>query len=138
MPRPSSSFPIIPGMSPERLRAPDDLSPAEKRLFVDIVADYKAAHFKSTDAPLIVAYCRAVLDEQEASVRLAEEGQVVDGKLSPWLAVRAQAAKSMLSFSRALRLSPQARGPTPARPDKPQRQLSVYERMALGDDNDAA
>ena len=141
MPRQSAAFPVIPGAPQQRLRPPPDLTPAEKALFVDIVADYRPEHFKPTDAALLVVYVRAVLAEREAAERLETEGKVVDGKPSPWLSVLAQASKTMLTFARSLRLGPLARAPSRAsRPGKPERPLSVYERMALesDDDNDAA
>ena len=61
---------------------------------------------------------------------------MVDGKPSQWLAIWAQALKVTLAFARALRLVPLARAPSrPSRPGKPTRPLSVYERMAMGDDD---
>ena len=121
------------------MRPPPDLTPDEKQLFIDIVADHKPEHFKPTDAALLVVYVRACLAAREAAEHLETEGK--GGKPSPWLSVLAQASKTMLTFARSLRLGPLARAPSRAsRPDKPRRPLSVYERMALefDDDNDAA
>jgi phage terminase small subunit len=135
----SLAFPAISGSS-ERLRAPAELNPEERALFVGVVADCKAGHFKPSDAALLAAYVRTILTEREASTRLKEDGRVIDGKPSPWISIWTAANKSMLAFARALRLSPLGRGPNhPSRPSRalPQRSLSVYEIMALESDDDA-
>ena len=134
MPRPSAAFPILPGSPAKHLSPPPGLSPAEKELFLDVVVDHRPEHFKLTDGVLLVAYVRAVLDEREAAAHLESEGKVVDGKLSPWLTVRMQAHKAMLSFARALRLGPLGRAPSRAsrpQPLKPSQTLSYYDRMNL-------
>jgi phage terminase small subunit len=116
---------------------PADLSPDERALFVGIVADFKANHFKSSDTAMLVAYVRNVLTEQEASRCLAEDGFIRDCKASPWLNIRNQATKTMVMLARALRLSPLSRQNLPSRPNptQPARPLSVYETMALESDN---
>ena len=139
MPRQSAAFPVIPGAPQQRLRPPPDLTPDEKQLFVDIVADHRPEHFQSTDAALLVVYVRAVVSEREAAAHLETEGKVVGDKPSPWLAVLAQSNRTLLTFARSLRLGPLARAPSRAsRPGKPERPLSIYERMELDDGNDAA
>jgi phage terminase small subunit len=139
MPRQPAAFPVIPGPPQQRLRPPPDLSEAEKAAFIDIVSDYAPEHFKRSDAAMLVVYVRACLAEREAAERLGTEGKVTGGKPSPWLSVQAQANKSMLTFARSLRLGPLARAPSRAsRPSKPQRPLSIYEKMALEDGDDAA
>jgi phage terminase small subunit len=118
MPRPSAAslhFPSI--IRTERLAPPAELSPDERQIFVDIVSTVAADHFRPSDSPLLVAYCRAILLEREAAEHLATHGRVsLDNKPSAWLAIQAQATKSMLSLSRALKLSPMARRPYQIRP----------------------
>jgi phage terminase small subunit len=132
----SLAFPSIFGA--ERLRAPAELTPDERALFVGIVADCKANHFQPSDTALLAAYVRTILTEREASIRLKEDGRVINGKPSPWIGIWTAANKSMLAFARALRLSPLGRGPNhPSRTSSslPQRPLSVYETMALESDD---
>jgi Phage terminase, small subunit len=112
-----------------RLSPPADLGEVERRLFIDLIGASKPEAFRPSDLPLLCAYCRAIAKERQAWGRLEAEGDVIDGKPSAWLAVWAQAHKSMLAFSHRLRLSPQGRSPTnPARPERP---LSAYDRMDL-------
>ena len=141
MPRSAAAFPILPGSPLKHLRPPPGLTPAEKQLFVDIVVDHRPEHFKLTDGVLLVAYVRAVLDEREAARHLESEGKVTaDNKLSPWLAIRTQSQKTLLSFARALRLGPLGRAPSRAsrpQPLKPSQTLSYYDRMNLERDDEA-
>jgi phage terminase small subunit len=133
----SLAFPNVSGAS-ECLRAPAGLTEAERSLFVAVVADHPASHFKASDAALLAIFVRAILTERAASVHLKKGGYVIDGKPSPWLSVWATANKSMLALARALRLSPLARSPNrPTRPTRSAQALSIYERMRLEEsDND--
>ena len=110
-----------------RLEPPDDLVGPERGVFVEVVLSCPAAHFRPADGLLLAAYARAVVLERRASAELALSGPVADGKPSPWLAVLAQASKSMLSLSRQLRLSPLSRSPTMKKPGP----VSYYERAEL-------
>jgi phage terminase small subunit len=114
--------------TPSRLSPPADLGEVERQVFLDLITSNKAEAFRPSDLPLLCAYCRAIAKERQAWARLAAEGDVVDGKPSPWLAVWAQAHKSMLSFSHRLRLSPQGRTPSLPTREPP---LNAYERMDL-------
>jgi hypothetical protein len=119
---------------PERLFPPAGLTAVEKEIFVGLIASEKPERFRPSDLDALCAYAGVIALEREARRKLRQEGRVVDGKPSPWLAVLAQAHKSMLSFMRALRLSPLARGPNnPTRRET----LSYYdERMLLEDRRD--
>jgi phage terminase small subunit len=114
--------------TPHRLSPPADLGQVERQLFIDLIGASKPEAFRPSDLPLLCAYCRAISKERQAWARLEAEGDVVDGKPSPWLAVWAQAHKSMLAFSHRLRLSPQGR--TPSLPTR-EPSLNAYERMDL-------
>jgi hypothetical protein len=136
MPRQSAAaaaFPSVTG-APVRLSPPSDLGPDERQVFFDLVASAKPEHFRASDLPLLSAYVRAIALERRSSTELAAgEGQAA---LARWNG----AVKAMVALSMRLRLSPQARQPhNPSRPGgKPERPLSVYERMALENDDGAA
>jgi phage terminase small subunit len=123
MPRTSAASAAIPTGATSRLRPPDDLTGPERALFVDLVASCSANHFQSSDAPLLSAYCRAVVLEKVAS---AAAGYVADGKPSGWLNVLAQATRSLTVLSSELKLTPLSR--QSARPEGP---ISYYERLSL-------
>jgi phage terminase small subunit len=132
MPRRSAaSFSVlpVPGSQP-RLVPPADLNPPERATFVEIVAAKKPQHFEASDLPLLAAYCRAIELERHAALQLATDGYLTaEGRPSAWLAIMAQATKSMLALSTRLKLSPQSRSHSaPARPERP---LSAYEKLAL-------
>ena len=132
------AFPRI-GAAPERLRAPSELNEIERKIFLDLVSACKANAFQASDLPLLVNYVQAIAAAREAHDHLRTEGRVVNGRQSPWLAVLAQAQKTMLGFAHRLRLSPQGRSPSnPSRPSRPERPLSVYETMALEADDESA
>jgi phage terminase small subunit len=115
----------------ERLSPPSDLSPDERAIFISLVSTNAADHFRPSDAPLLCSYVRAILLEREAAEHLATQGHVTfDNKPSAWLAIMAQANKSMLSLARALKLTPTARRPSASRAGKPQ-QTSYYDQMRL-------
>jgi phage terminase small subunit len=133
MPRPSAAslaFPNVTG-TPTRLSPPVELASDERQTFIGLVSAVKADHFKLSDLPLLCAYCRSVTIERRAATELSASN---DPKaLSRW----SQATKAMVSLSMRLRLSPQARAPHTGRPTKPERPLSIYEKMAMeGDDAD--
>jgi hypothetical protein len=46
--------------SAEQLKAPAELTAAEKRIWIAIVADRKAEHFVASDEPLLSAYVHAI------------------------------------------------------------------------------
>ncbi len=139
MPRRSAASLHFPAFTRvERLTPPPELSPDERALFIDIVSATPADHFRPSDAPLLVAYCRAILLEREAAERLATRGYVtIDNRPSAWLAVMAQANKSMLSLARALKLTPTARRPSALRAGKPVT-MNYYDRMRLEESGDEA
>jgi hypothetical protein len=134
MPRRSAAslqFSSLLGAS-ERLRPPPELDEPERKIFVDLVSSSKAEHFRSSDMPLLAAYCRAIALERRSAAAL-NAGD--DKALAKW----EKAMKAMVALSMRLRLSPQARAPNnPTRPQpaKPQA-VSYYERAQLEGDTDA-
>jgi hypothetical protein len=128
MPRASAASLSFPGVAgtPDRLKPPSDLGPAERAVFIDIIANNRPEHFKPSDSVLLCAYARACVLEARSALELGGG----DPKALPrWNG----AVKAMLGLAMRLRLSPQSRQPNlPSRPGaKPPRELSVYERMAL-------
>jgi len=84
-----------------RLRVPDGLSNAEANLFRDIVAKCAADHFVPSDAPMLVAYCQAVLLTRGAFKMLDDSGM----GFQQWQS----AAKTMATLATKLRLCPHSR-----------------------------
>jgi P27 family predicted phage terminase small subunit len=115
---------------PQRLRAPDNLSPAERAVFADIVSACRPESFIPSDTPLLESYARAIVQERTAMKNLQSEGYVLRGRPSPWLTIKEKAHREIIALSLRLRLSPQGRrklAEVKAAPNT----LSVYERMAL-------
>ena len=106
MPRKSSAALLLPPIdgSPPRLEPASSLSPPERKLFIDIVAAVDRKHFRSSDAPLLYSYVRAIDLETRAAKALAD-----DPCDSKWLAVWEKSVRAMTALSMRLRLSPQAR-----------------------------
>jgi phage terminase small subunit len=114
----------------ERLSPPASLSPSARAIFLDLVTTTKASHFEPSDLPLLCRFCEATALAQQAEGALASGGAVIDGAVSPWVAILGQQTKVLQGLSMRLRLSPQARQPN--NPTRPQTQtLSYYERARL-------
>jgi phage terminase small subunit len=90
-------------------RPRDDIPPAVRRIFLDLVATVAADHWRPSDEPLVEQYAQAILLSREAYDELAKNGAVIDGKPSPWLVVLEKAHRSTVALSARLRLAPQAR-----------------------------
>jgi hypothetical protein len=135
MPRRSAASFAIPSVTglPPRPTPPADLDEPERSVFIDLVAASKPDHFRSSDLPLLAAYCRAIVLERRSAQELAAGD---DKAVVRWNA----ATKAMVSLSMRLRLSPQSRQPhNPSRPGgRPERELSVYEKMSLMESGDGA
>jgi phage terminase small subunit len=126
-----SDLRVIQG-DPQRLRPPDDLSPAEKEIFADIVGAVDPRHFAASDLPLLASYCVAINQGRTADCHLRAEGHVIDGKASPWIVVQEKSHRMMTALSMRLRLAPQSRTRTKVRPDR----VSAYERLELEEGDD--
>jgi phage terminase small subunit len=122
----------IPGIiRTERLSPPADLNDDERAVFLNVVSNTAADHFKPSDLVLLSAYCRAVVREREASEHLATHGTVsIDNKLSSWSTVQVQAIKQVMALARMLKLTPLARRPNPLRPGKTA-VMSYYDEMRM-------
>ena len=131
MPRRSAAASELSTIAVERLRPPPDLTGPERDEFLRLVLSCSPSHFEASDLPLLSAYCRAVTLEKVASGELAACGHVSGDKPSPWLAVLAQATRSMTVISRLLRLNPVARQSLASADDRQAAATSYYERMTL-------
>jgi hypothetical protein len=72
MPRRSAvslQFPLR-ASTAERLRPPPELDAPERKIFVDLISSSKAEHFRSSDTPLLAAYCRAIVLERRSAAAL--------------------------------------------------------------------
>jgi len=118
-----------PDGQPERLKPPSNLTAAEREAFISVVSVCDRRHFLPSDMPLLAAYARAIVADEDAAKMLREQGQVVNGKPSPWLVVKEKAHREMISLSLRLRLSPQGRAQHPPKPEAPA--MSYFERARM-------
>jgi phage terminase small subunit len=85
------------------------LSAEEERILQQLLDSVDPGHFAPSDLPLLVSYVQAVCQHDRAVQAIRHEGDVVDGKVNPWLVVLEKAQRAMVALSMRLRLSPQAR-----------------------------
>jgi phage terminase small subunit len=123
------------GRATRRLRPPARLQDRAKAIFIEAVTGCDPKHFRSSDLHLLERYCEATALAEKAAVKLAEEGSVVDGKVSPWFLVHQGAAKTASGLALRLRLGPQSRAPR-APKTEPATATSYYEQLEL-EANDA-
>jgi phage terminase small subunit len=128
MPRKSAAEMAIqtPKLRSDRLQPPATLTREEAAVFVELVINNKAEHFKPSDLPLLVTYTQIIVQLAEAS-KMIHKGAVHENKISPWISIQERLIKSMIGLSMRLRLSPQSRqANNPSRPTK----INAYEAMA--------
>jgi phage terminase small subunit len=109
---------------------PGGLSEREATIFRDLVRSVDSAHFVESDLPLLTAYAQASAQHERAVMALRREGEVVNGRPSPWIVVQEKAVRAMTALAMRLRLSPQARreqAQAPKRLDWMQRKLLQEE-----------
>jgi phage terminase small subunit len=113
-----------------RLRPPPDLTAAEDALFRQVIAQCAADHFTPSDAPLLVAYCQAVILGRSAFTQLSEGG----GGFQVWQ----QAARTLAMLATKLRLCPHSRSDpkTVGRHQRAFSGASAYDLMRLTSDQD--
>lgn len=106
MPRPGSY-----GRVPldERVDPPAGLQGEARELFLELIQSVRPGHFLPADACLLAAYCRAVIQERDATGLIQ-----LDIANAPQAAIRVrQSAHQVVSrLCIRLRLSPQSRRPT--------------------------
>jgi hypothetical protein len=92
-----------------RLEPPPGLSQAEREVFKATVNSVKPEHFAAEDAPLLSAYCAAVLEERTIASALTEASE---DDVDHLRIARSRAAGDLIKLARALRLGPIARDAT--------------------------
>ena len=92
-----------------RLKPPAGLSAGAKAVFVHTVASVDAGHFSAVDLPLLEQFAGAADLASQAQRHLDEEGAVIEGKASAWLAVLEKASRACVALSARLRICPQSR-----------------------------
>ena len=115
--RPTQAPPVEPG----------GLSEREATIFRDLVRSVDSAHFVESDLPLLTAYAQATAQHERAATALRREGDVVNGRPSPWIVVQEKAVRAMTALAMRLRLSPQARREKAVAP----KQLSWMDRKRI-------
>jgi hypothetical protein len=112
------------------------LTPPEKKIFIELVANNKPEHFRPSDMPLLCAYVHACAAEATLARLIAKD----DKALLRW----EKTCRVIQGLSMRLRLSPQSRTPTHTAP-RPSSNggqhtpANYYERMRLenGDGDEA-
>jgi phage terminase small subunit len=92
-----------------RIEPPDQITGRAREVFVDLIEAVDPSHFVRSDIPLLVSYAQAIALHEEAREKVAEEGAVVDGRVSPWHVVMEKQAKLISTMAMRLRLSPHSR-----------------------------
>ena len=135
--KPYTTMDIHPyGEPDERLKPPDSLGPAEKRVFWSLITQVPATQFQPADLPLICRWCELTVVADRAAAEMATGNLVENGLPSPWIAIHEKATKQLIALSLRLRLSPQSRMDR-APKTQAAKDLSYYDRMMLeGDDDD--
>ena len=105
----AESLAIAPVMNGSSRAVPEGLSEAELAVFRSIKASVPPDHFQASDEPLLIEYCTAVVQARRAAAMLRRDGDVVDGKPSPWLVAQEKACRMLVALSLRLRLAPQSR-----------------------------
>ena len=87
---------------------PDYISDAAKMQWTRIVDAMPPGFYSPADEALLAAYCEAYADHVEATQTLKSIGRqfTVDGRVSPLVTIRNQAAKTMATLGSRLGLSP--------------------------------
>lgn len=124
------------GRPTRRLRPPARLQGRAKAVFIETVTGCDPKHFRSSDLHLLERYAEATALAEQATAKLAAEGTVVDGKVSPWFLVHQSATKTASGLALRLRLGPQSRAPR-APKTEPVTATSYYEQLELEGDGDA-
>ncbi|MFZ1831296.1 MAG: P27 family phage terminase small subunit [Pseudomonadales bacterium] len=92
-----------------RLAPPSHLSEAAAAVWCDLVAAVGPEHFTRADGPLLEQYAVACVMARRAADALERDGEVIDGKASPWLVIQEKSVRALVALSARLRVCPQSR-----------------------------
>lgn len=113
MPRKSvaelTTLPVAPGRAVGRLMPDRGLPDGVRSIFLATVRAAPPAHFCELDRVALVEFAQAAARCQRAEAAIAQEGDVVNGKPSPWLLVLRDARHQVTALLPKLRLCPSAR-----------------------------
>lgn len=139
MSRPSSAAQAAPVIDIGRVRIepPPTASARVAKVFREVVGSVDAQHLRPCDAVTVEAFAQAVDLARTAAAALADEGCVVDGRTSPWIAILERAHRSVATLGRALRLTPNTRVDrrVAGTSTRALARQSIYDRMELGTDD---
>jgi hypothetical protein len=118
---------------PQRPKPPRGLPALARRVWTEIVGDYRPGHFTAANLVLLEQLCRARALVAECDGQIERGGLLVDGKANPllqvrvqgWAEVRACATKLRLAISSTVRAESAA-----ARPDENAGKRKPWERSA--------
>ena len=128
------------GQPTRKLRPPSRLAPRAKAIFVRVVSNVAAGHFRPADQELLERYCEAQAVAEMAAGKLFGDGDdasPVDatGKLSAWFQVHTVSSRTANSLASRLRLTVSARTSKAVKTQPAQQ--SYYDIMELTEGDDA-
>lgn len=91
-----------------RMKPPASLTDTERAVWKAVTKAVSSDHFQDCDRVLLVEFCRAAC-LADAAAKALQDGAVVDGKASAWIAVQEKAQRALVALSARLRLCPQSR-----------------------------
>ena len=130
MPRKSKAALTIAHIGPgsRRLEPPTELGGLEAATFRQTVAAMPFEHFAPEDVGLLASYSQAAVLAQTAAAELAAH-PVIDGRVSPWLAIQKEQVRLLAQLSIRLKIGPKSRRPDSRRAGKPTSPPSFYDTM---------
>ena len=120
----------------QRLKPPPTLNERQRAHFIALVAACPAGKFERSDLPLLCRYVELVVVCEDAAKQIEADGMVdVEGDPSAFTKIHLAASKNLATLAMRLQLCPSTRAPKAAKVQAAP--LSVYEMMALDEDDDA-
>ena len=128
MPRKSKAALTIAHIGPgaRRLEPPPELTGRAADIFRHTVASAEYGRYQPEDTSLLIAYSQTVVLAETAAAELAAN-PVVDGKVSPWLAIQKEQVRLLAMLSTRLKIGPKSRRPDSRRATKPTPEPSYYD-----------
>jgi hypothetical protein len=124
---------IVPLRDDDRIQPPDNLTTAERKLFLEVLQKCPPKQFSSADVYLLASFTRATLTAERASKQLAKARSAPER--NSWMRMMESAMKLQAQLATKLRLA------TTARHDARQlsrlhaaHRLSYYDVMDMDDD----
>ena len=91
------------------LTRPDHVTDYAADTWDRLIGSMPVGVFKSTDRDALAAYCLAAQTMRTATFALVVEGEVVGGRLNPWVRVQNNARAQVITLGTQLGLTPIAR-----------------------------